>query len=242
MLTKEQRDRLMGNIPKDAIRTRKKTDTLSLSYVDGSYVVGLLAEVFDPDGYDVEILETRLVMEREEGGKHRVGYLVKVELGTRDVEGGHYVYSRRSCKQDYGYGSGVDRDQGGAHESAIKEAVTDAVKRCARYLGWAAGLALYDKSGEHVGENIEEALQKAVAANENGGAKRRQRAPKAPELSEAGTLVRNSIVTSESEAELESCKPKVLALKGTADYEILRNLWKDQERKILAGGQANGEG
>ena len=50
-----------------------------------------------------------------------------------------------------------------AHESAVKEAVTDAFKRAFRGFGYPFGLALYDKSREHVGINATDAdIEKAT--------------------------------------------------------------------------------
>jgi recombination DNA repair RAD52 pathway protein len=54
---------------------------------------------------------------------------------------------------DVGYGDGSDKtNPGKAHELAAKEAVTDALKRCAKNLGMSMGLALYDKTQENVDE------------------------------------------------------------------------------------------
>src|SRR4051812_31969840 len=49
-----------------------------------------------------------------------------------------------------GYGSGIDKDIGQAHESAIKEAETDAMKRALMTFGNPFGLALYDKDQANV--------------------------------------------------------------------------------------------
>lgn len=57
-------------------------------------------------------------------------------------------------REDFGAGHGYDVDCGLAHESAIKEAVTDALKRALRSFGNPFGLALYDKSRENVGVDL----------------------------------------------------------------------------------------
>ena len=57
-------------------------------------------------------------------------------------------------REDVGAGHGYDVDCGLAHESAIKEAVTDALKRALRTFGNPFGLALYDKSRENVGIDL----------------------------------------------------------------------------------------
>jgi DNA repair and recombination protein RAD52 len=49
-----------------------------------------------------------------------------------------------------GAGHGIDRDAGLAHESALKEAETDAMKRAFMTFGNPFGLALYDKEQANV--------------------------------------------------------------------------------------------
>lgn len=53
-------------------------------------------------------------------------------------------------RQDIGYGSGANKKEGDAHEGAVKEAVSDALKRCLRTFGNPFGLALYDKTQANV--------------------------------------------------------------------------------------------
>jgi hypothetical protein len=58
-------------------------------------------------------------------------------------------------------------DCGLAHESAVKEAVTDALKRALRSFGNPFGLALYDKTRENVGvdvSSVEIETAKSIAA------------------------------------------------------------------------------
>ena len=68
-------------------------------------------------------------------------------------EGGE-VTTREGC----GYGSGIDKDIGQAHESALKEAESDAEKRALKTFGNPFGQALYDKAQTQV-----ETPQKAKA-------------------------------------------------------------------------------
>jgi DNA repair and recombination protein RAD52 len=63
-----------------------------------------------------------------------VTYIVKVRIMVGNV-----------CREGCGAGHGIDRDLGQAHESAIKEAETDAMKRALMTFGNPLGLALYDK-------------------------------------------------------------------------------------------------
>jgi len=80
------------------------------------------------------------------------------EIGQAKKPGFGVTYTAKVCvtigdvtREDFGAGHGYDVDCGLAHESAIKEAVTDALKRALRSFGNPFGLALYDKSRENVG-------------------------------------------------------------------------------------------
>lgn len=139
-LKDEQIKQLMGPIDPAMISKRKK-GSIELSYVDGSYVIGRLCEILGPTGWSFS-LDTLQKVEEDKNtkGLHVVGYTC---IGTVTLPDG-------TAKQDVGFGQGIDRSLGGAHESAVKEAATDCLKRCARMLGWHMGLALYDKSGTHV--------------------------------------------------------------------------------------------
>lgn len=161
MLSDEQKKRLNGPLPPSAVREREAGHGKTLSYVEGFYVYDFLNDVLGVDGWTYGIRDLRLVQDetRAKDGKEqrRIGYLVTVELLTYDREGHAAI-----CVEDVGFGQGIDADLGKAHESAAKEAVTDGVKRAARKLGRACGLALYDKSGEHVAEDPEVAARREM--------------------------------------------------------------------------------
>ena len=142
-LSKEQQDALNKDLPASAVKSRKSGRD-SLSYVDGFYVFDTLNRIIGPGswGYEIRRLDcVQNVSESKDGrDRSRVAYICTVTLrldGAQEVT-------------DVGYGNGINPDEGAAHESASKEAVTDAVKRCARSLGRSLGLALYDKDRTHV--------------------------------------------------------------------------------------------
>jgi hypothetical protein len=58
--------------------------------------------------------------------------------------------NRTLIREGSGAGHGIDADQGLAHESALKEAETDATKRALMTFGNPFGLALYDKQQRQV--------------------------------------------------------------------------------------------
>lgn len=82
-------------------------------------------------------------------------YQRKVGLAKRDGWGVSYIARVRVTvngvsREGVGAGHGIDVDLGQAHESAIKEAATDAMKRAFMTFGNQFGLALYDKEQRNV--------------------------------------------------------------------------------------------
>lgn len=109
-------------------------------YVDGHHVLSEANRIFGFDGWAYEI--TSLAMcSRVETDKPqvRVGYRCTVKATVAGV-----------TREGAAVGSGIAKpeNEADAHESAIKEAETDALKRALRSFGNTFGLALYDKTGE----------------------------------------------------------------------------------------------
>jgi recombination DNA repair RAD52 pathway protein len=93
------------------------------------------------------------------GDKHRVYYRAKVRITVRTPGGGKVV--REGC----GYGSGIDKDLGQAHESALKEAESDAEKRALKTFGNPFGQALYDKTKANVTDEPPAPAEPSMAVN-----------------------------------------------------------------------------
>lgn len=119
-------------------------------YIEGWHAIAEANRIFGFDGWSYSIKDVKCVSERpREIGKNKtpgfgVTYTAAIYV---DVMGG-------VRREDVGAGHGYDVDCGLAHESAIKEAVTDALKRALRTFGNPFGLALYDKSRENVGIDL----------------------------------------------------------------------------------------
>ncbi len=117
-------------------------------YIEGWHAMAEANRIFGFGGWQYTIQDVKCVSERarkigkEPGAKDGFGvsYTAMVCVLVGDVR-----------REDIGAGHGYDVDCGLAHESAIKEAVTDALKRALRSFGNPFGLALYDKSRENVG-------------------------------------------------------------------------------------------
>lgn len=157
------RQELDSKIPRDVISQREGGGRSKLSYLEGWYVIDRLNKVLGQGAWSYQVEEMRLVHEGQVQDKFVAHYIAKVRLEVPAL--GHCIFS------DYGYGDGQDKyNPGKAHELATKEAVTDAVKRCAKNLGMSMGLALYDKSQENVDDGDgEPAPQPAAKVAAPGG-------------------------------------------------------------------------
>lgn len=116
-----------------------------VSYIEGWHVIAEANRIFGFDGWSRETVEIKCVSEkdREIGTNKNPGFGVTYICRVR-VEVAGII--RDGC----GSGHGIDRDLGQAHESAIKEAETDAMKRAFMTFGNQFGLALYDKEQANV--------------------------------------------------------------------------------------------
>ena len=136
-------------------------------YVDAHHVISEANRIFGWDGwsYDIKALEmcSRVVV--EDKGQIRVGYIAQV---TVMINGTH--------RTGAGAGSGISKveNEADAHDSAAKEAETDALKRALRSFGNTFGLALYDKTKADVREpektpeeKREAYVERAIAAIKN---------------------------------------------------------------------------
>jgi len=121
----------------DASNVKKRSQAgRELSYIEGWVAIAEANRIFGFDGWHRETVELRqlvTVYDNAKGNKV-VNYLAKVRVTVGTIV-------REGC----GFGSGIDRDEGQAHESALKEAETDAMKRALMTFGNPFGLALYDK-------------------------------------------------------------------------------------------------
>ena len=130
------------------VKSRKQGGS-QVSYIEGWKAIAEANRIFGFGSWDRETVELRQIGEaREVDGKMRVDYLARVRI---TVWGGA---DGRTVRDGCGFGQGIDRDVGQAHESALKEAETDAMKRALMTFGNPFGLALYDKSRENVGVDL----------------------------------------------------------------------------------------
>lgn len=140
--TDEQKKLLEAKLDARNVKSRSQAGR-SLSYIEGWHAIAEANRIFGHDGWSRETVETTCVWSGDRptknGPKPAASYIARVRITAGGV-----------VRDGTGAGSGFGNDHGEAHESALKEAETDATKRALMTFGWPFGLALYDKDQEHV--------------------------------------------------------------------------------------------
>jgi len=153
---------LKAKLSRSRVAQRKQGNG-NVSYVEGWHCIAEANRIFGFDAWDRETVDLRQLGEpRIVDGKSRVAYSARVRISVR-------ANGVTVAREGSGFGSGIDRDLGQAHESALKEAETDAMKRALMTFGNPFGLALYDKTRANVGDDApeeEDAVDPDAAARE----------------------------------------------------------------------------
>jgi recombination DNA repair RAD52 pathway protein len=147
--SREQIEALSAPLSKENVKTRSQSGR-RLSYVEGWHVIAEANRIFGFHAWDRETVALDCVAQdertigRDQKPGWRVTYTARVRITVRVP--GQAPIIRDGC----GAGHGIDVDRGLAHESALKEAETDAMKRALMTFGNPFGLALYDKEQREV--------------------------------------------------------------------------------------------
>jgi len=154
----QQKAALSAPLSRAHVKERKQGGR-NVSYVEGWTAIAEANRIFGFDGWTRETIEIKCVAERERMiGKtdtkpgypgFGVSYIAKVRIIA-------FAGDSLVTREGVGAGHGIDQDLGQAHESAIKEAETDAMKRGLMTFGNPFGLALYDKQQTNVADEIDE--------------------------------------------------------------------------------------
>jgi len=113
---------------------------MKLSYLEGHDVIAKANEIFGFGGWSYEVTRlSHIGTEEYRSSAGREGWTTAY-YATVKVTVGEAVYEDSGFGNDIGYGSMLD-----THEMAVKEAVTDALKRALKNLGDQFGLCLYSK-------------------------------------------------------------------------------------------------
>jgi DNA recombination protein Rad52 len=139
-----QVEKLVAPLSKENVKQRKQNPnnprSIVLSYIEGWHAIAEANRIFGFGAWSQELVRLDCVSsgEKEIGVNKRPGwevtYLAVVRISLGDI-----------VREGVGSGHGIDVSLGMAHESASKEAATDAMKRAFMTFGNQFGLALYDK-------------------------------------------------------------------------------------------------
>ncbi len=135
--TDTQVQALSGKLSARHVRTRQANGR-TLSYIEGWHVIAEANRIFGFDAWDRQTMANKCVWEGTWQGKYSCAYVARVRVKVR-------AGSVEICREGCGSGHGRGHSPGEAHESALKEAETDAMKRALTTFGNPFGLALYDK-------------------------------------------------------------------------------------------------
>jgi hypothetical protein len=145
-----------------------------VNYLQGWVLIEEANRIFGFDGWQRQTLSSRCVTEakrligsKNEGRPQKEGwgvtYIARVRITV------HLANQELLIREGTGAGHGIDVDLGLAHESAIKEAETDAMKRALVTFGNPFGLPLYDRSQRQVSGAPAPAQAQARASSSSSG-------------------------------------------------------------------------
>jgi len=148
MFTDEMMRALAAPLNRDNVKSREQAGR-KISYIEGWHTIAEANRIFGFDGWTRETIDVRMISERERKigrePKQRDGWSVSYSAKVR-------IMAHGIVREGIGAGHGIDVDLGLAHESAIKEAETDGMKRALMTFGNQFGLALYDKEQTNVAD------------------------------------------------------------------------------------------
>lgn len=157
-LSEEQNKQLNAPLDPASVKQREGARGRMLSYLEGWRAIQNANDIFGFDGWSTEVTNLQCVESSQQGnpnyeGRDNKGYLVAYVARVKVTVG-------IDSHEDVGYGEDINYGNvGQAHESAIKEAVTDAEKRALRHWGNQFGLSLYDKDAPKPAQAAQKAPQ-----------------------------------------------------------------------------------
>jgi DNA recombination protein Rad52 len=204
MFSEPQVKALTSKLSAKYVRTRQHSG-LTLSYIEGWHVIAEANRIFGYDAWDRQTMAVKCVWEGMKGNRSACSYIARVRVRVRAGEA-------EICREGCGSGHGVGLTPGEAHESAIKQAETDAMKRALSTFGNPFGLALYDKEQQ----NVRGRRRKPPKSAPNG----KDRAITWLVLSSEGEYL------STHEDPVDYCKAMRQLLEAISTRERLRDFWQ----------------
>ena len=143
-LREDQIKALNGKLKAAHVKTREENGQ-ELSYIEGWFTIAEANRIFGFDGWNRETVDSVCVWQGRTGVRRVCYYTAKVRVSVQ-------TDGRTITREGSGFGGGSGDNPGEAHEVAIKEAETDAMKRAFMTFGNRFGLALYDPEQKGVTE------------------------------------------------------------------------------------------
>ncbi len=218
MFTEGMKNALNAPLDRAFVKEREQSGR-KFSYIEGWHAIAEANRIFGFDGWHRETVDIRLVNERPRkiGRDGRdgwtVSYVVRVRVIVGDV-----------IRDGMGSGHGIDVDCGLAHESAIKEAETDAMKRALMTFGNPFGLALYDKEQRQVVEAPPEKLQPTDMKA----------------MIEEILRMQTTVALRKWWRQTAEFRNSVGLVDGTEEYQLLYTTFVNHGKKLAAGESVNG--
>jgi DNA recombination protein Rad52 len=174
----EQVAALSAPLDRSKVKQREQ-GRAKVSYLEGWQAIAEANRIFGFDGWQRETIAVECVnqSERSIGRDGRSGWGVTYTARVRITVGAGECSPL--IREGSGAGHGIDIDLGQAHESAIKEAETDAMKRALMTFGNPFGLALYDR--------LQRGVTSSAGGEERGRPEQRDPAPVATRATRHGS-------------------------------------------------------
>lgn len=156
---KTRKELLDEKLPASVVMKRVQGGA-EVSYVGGWTVIENANRIFGYQGWEFQLGDLKEVEHSEVTDKSgtkkgwRIAYIATGRVNIfyeGDIAGAGTNVSHTVEFADVGFGNATSYQSiGDAVESAVKEAATDCLKRCLRFMGNQFGLALYDKEQRNV--------------------------------------------------------------------------------------------
>ncbi|TIC61802.1 hypothetical protein E3Q03_02533 [Wallemia mellicola] len=135
----EAQEKLTKRLAPECISQRPGGGNSKVCYIEGHQAIALTNSIFGYDGWSSQIMDTKIVY-IEQSPNHK--WHCTAQALARVT-----VLSTGAFHEDVGFGDMANSPtRGAAIDKCMKEAVTDAVKRCLRYFGNSTGNCLYDNN------------------------------------------------------------------------------------------------
>ncbi len=190
------------------VKARDKNGVI-LSYIEGWHAISEANRIFGFDGWSRETIETNCIWDGPWQNRRACSYTARVRI--RVLAGHHEI-----IREGSGSGHGFADTAGEAHESALKEAETDATKRALTTFGNPFGLALYDKE------------QRGVTRRLTGGAAKTKLNKTLWELFD-----QEGHIQSQHTDPVDYCANFRRLLENAASPMALKSLWDRNENTLL---------